>query len=135
MEVVSGVMDYRLGDRVFRAGPGEVAVVRAGAAHTWWNPGPGRLVVRVELQPALGFETFIETIYGLAREGRVNRNGVPKVLRAAVVFHAFRREWVLEFLPRPVSALLPVLARVGRAAGYRPWYPEFSSSEPVEACP
>ena len=132
MEVVSGVLDYRLGDRVLKAGAGEVAVVQAGVAHTWWNSGSERLVTRVELRPALGFETFMETIYGLTRAGRVNRNGVPNLLQAAVVFRAFREEWVPEFLPRLARTLLvPILAMVGKAVGYRSWYPEFSPSGPV----
>ena len=111
-------------------------MVRAGIAHTWWNSGPDRLVTRVELRPALGFETFMETIYGLTRAGRVNRNGVPNFLQAAVVFRAFREEWVPVFLPRLVRTLLmPVLATVGRAVGYRSWYPEFSPSGPAPTGP
>ena len=82
--------------------------------------------------PALRFETFIETIYGLQRSGRVNRRGIPGPLQAAVIFREFAREWVPLFLPAPVRWLvIPVLAAIGRAAGYRYWYPEFSSEGPV----
>ena len=136
MEVISGVLDYRLGDRVSTASPGEVVVVEKGAAHTWWNSGSEPLVVRAELSPALGFETFMETIYGLTKTGRVNRDGVPNLLQAAVLFRAFRREWVPLFLPRPVRELLiPILALAGKAFGYRAWYPEFSPSGPASVPP
>ena len=36
------------------------------------------------------------------------------------------------FLPRPVrSLLILVMAALGTALGYRPWYPEFRPSGPI----
>lgn len=131
-EVLSGRLAYRIGKVEGIALAGHWAVVPAGVAHTWWNDGEETLTMRGELVPALRFETFIETIYGLQRSGRVNARGVPRPLQAAVIFREFAGEWVPLFLPAPVRKLvIPVLAAIGRAAGYRYWYPEFSPEGPV----
>lgn len=137
-EVSSGTLDYQIGEQLYEAGPGEVAVVPPGVAHTWWNSGSEKLVARIELRPALRFETCLETIYGLARAGKVSPTGAPNRLQAAVLLHEFRREYVPVispvpmFLPRRVrSFLLLILAILGRSVGYRAWYPEFSPSGPV----
>lgn len=131
-EVLSGSLAYRIGDVEGVASAGERAVVPAGVPHTWWNRGSETLTMRGELVPALRFETFLETIYGLQRSGRVNNRGVPSPLQAAVIFREFSREWVPNFLPAPVRlVVMPVLAVIGRAIGLRYWYPEFSPAGPV----
>lgn len=131
-EVVAGALAYRIGDQEGTARAGDQATVPAGVPHTWWNAGSDTLTMRGELIPALRFETFLETIYGLQRSGRVNGDGIPNPLQAAVIFREFRREWVPEFMPWPVRALvLPLLAVIGRLRGFRPWYPEFSPEGPA----
>jgi len=130
--VESGRLSYSIDAREGTAEAGDTLVVPAGAPHTWWNDGPGVVVVRGRLEPAGRFETFVETIYGLTASGRVNSKGIPNPLQAAVVFQEFRDDWVPVFLPWPVrKVVFPVLALIGRLAGYRPWYPEFSPQGPV----
>jgi len=131
-EVLSGSLAYRIGDKHGVASAGDRAVVPAGMPHTWWNDGSETLTMRGELVPALRFETFLETIYGLQRSGRVNDRGVPSPLQAAVIFSEYSGEWVPNFLPTPARRLLlPFLAVIGRAVGLRHWYPEFSPDGPV----
>jgi hypothetical protein len=49
--------------------------------------------MRGQLLPAIRFETFLETIYGLQRSGQANNRGVPSPIQAAVIFYEFSREW------------------------------------------
>jgi quercetin dioxygenase-like cupin family protein len=128
LAVEAGTLSYRFGkDAPRKAQAGEVVVVDPGVAHTWWNDGPDRLVMTAELDPAGRFETFLETIYGLTRDGRVGANGRPSLLQAAVVFREFRRDFELATVPRPVQRLVfPLLALIGRARGLRAAYPEYS---------
>jgi hypothetical protein len=51
-------------------------VVPPGVAHTWWIGGEEEGHVLVEFRPALNTETFLETLYGLSRDGKVNGDGV-----------------------------------------------------------
>ena len=135
MSVTRGELCYVLGNsepRIARAG--EVVTVRPGVSHTWWNAGPETLEMVGVLEPAGRFQVFIETVYGLIRDGKVGRNGIPKPLQMAVIAREFRDDWVLTEIPRPIAAVaIPVLAVIGRALGYRPWYPAYSEQEVVAA--
>lgn len=122
-EVERGRLGYVLGDRRLEAGPGEVVVVPPGTNHTFWNAGTGELSVVGEVRPALKFEDFVETIHVLIRDGRLSAGGRrPNPLLLAVVAHAYRREWRLTRLSPPARALMPLLAGIGRVAGYRAHY-------------
>lgn len=107
--------------------PGEVAVIPPGTPHVWWNPSEEEAATLVQFRPALDTETFFETFFGLARDGKVGRNGLPNPLQMMVLARAYRREMAL---PRPQQTLLgPIamlLAPLGRALGYRGRYDEYS---------
>jgi quercetin dioxygenase-like cupin family protein len=107
---------------------GETVVIPRGAVHEWWNPvETGEVAATMEFRPALDMETFFETYFGLAVDGRLKANGRPAFLQAMVLLHDFRREITL---PGPDGALIkllgPLLAPVGRRAGYRSRYERYS---------
>jgi quercetin dioxygenase-like cupin family protein len=107
--------------------PGEVAVVPAGTPHTWWNSGTEEAATLVQFRPALDTETFFETFFGLAADGKVGKSGLPNPLQMMVLARAYNREvqlpppaqWVLG----PIAILLAPLAR---ALGYRGRYERYS---------
>ena len=67
--------------------PGDEAVAPARSVHAWSNPSEERSVVHVELRPGSpGFENGLRVAYGLAADGLVRKNGVPRnPLHAALV--------------------------------------------------
>ena len=107
--------------------PGEVAVVPAGVPHLWWNASDQETATLVQFRPALDTETFFETFFGLATDGKVNRNGMPNLLHTMVLGRAYRREVgppaPLSWVSGPLSA---VLAPVGRLFGYQARYDRYS---------
>jgi quercetin dioxygenase-like cupin family protein len=107
--------------------PGEVAIVPPGTPHTWWNPSQTEAATLVQFRPALDTESFFETFFGLAGDGKVGRNGLPNPLQMMVLATDYRREMQL---PRPAQTLLgPIamlLAPVARALGYRGRYDKYS---------
>jgi mannose-6-phosphate isomerase-like protein (cupin superfamily) len=68
-------------------GPGDEAVAAPRSLHAWSNPGAERSVAHVELRPGSpGFEQGLRVAYGLAADGLVRGNGVPRnPLHAALV--------------------------------------------------
>src|SRR4051794_21368187 len=91
-EVLEGTMTFRLGRRTITAGPGDVVVVPAGAAHKFANGGDGRATARVQITPALKMEDLFETACALAEEGATTRKGMPKPLHLALFARHFRDE-------------------------------------------
>ena len=96
---------------------GDEAVAAPGSLHAWSNPGDERSVAQVELRPGSpGFEKALRVVYGLAGDGLVLKNGVPRnPLHAALVLEMGEVR-----LPGPHAALgriLGLLARLGRWRG------------------
>ncbi len=120
-EVLEGRLGMRVGGRELEAGPGEVATVEPGTPHRFWNAGdqPVRFLCRVS--PALEFESLIETMFGLAADGKTNRKGMPNPLRLAVIARSHFDTVRLPFPPAWLQrAALAVGARLGLLMGYRP---------------
>jgi quercetin dioxygenase-like cupin family protein len=76
--VVSGTLGVHVDGAEDVYGPGEVAEAPAGSAHTAWNAGDERVHALVEFEPALRAEVPLESLAGLARDGKVNGAGVPR---------------------------------------------------------
>lgn len=124
-EVISGTLRGRVAGKELSGNPGEKFVVPAGTPHTWWNSGDDELHFVVEVRPALRTDSFFETFFGLAQDGKVSpKTGLPNLLRLAMMMHAYRNEIILARPPRLVQALLfGLLASIGRLLGYKAEYP------------
>ncbi|MFN8440348.1 MAG: cupin domain-containing protein [Caldilineaceae bacterium] len=124
-EVISGILRGRVAGKELSSRPGELVVVPKGTPHVWWNSGQDELRVLVEVRPALRFENFFETFFGLAQDGKVNpKTGLPNPFQLALVMRTYRNELILAQPPRLVQTLLfGVLAPVGRLLGYRGEHP------------
>jgi quercetin dioxygenase-like cupin family protein len=110
---------------VLRAG--ERADIEPGVWHDWWNAGDVDAIVRVEITPGERFVHMIETLFGLASEGHVNRRGLPHPLQLALFAPEFSDVFVLRRPPRAVQRVLfGALAPIARRRGYRATYPTLS---------
>ena len=126
-EVAGAPVMFRVAGKERLYQPGEVAVVPPGTPHVWWNPSDAEAATLVQFRPALDTETFFETFFGLARDGKVGKKGLPNPLQMMVLARAYRREMAL---PRRQQAVLgPIamlVAPLARALGYRGRYEEYS---------
>ena len=116
----------RDGERsVLRAG--EQAAIEPGVWHDWWNEGEVDAIVRVEITPGERFAHMIETLFGLAREGHVNKRGMPDPLQLALFATEFSDVAVFRKPPAAVQRVLfGALAPIARRRGYRATYPSMS---------
>jgi mannose-6-phosphate isomerase-like protein (cupin superfamily) len=122
-EIISGTLTMKLDGRTFEAGPGETVVVEPGMHHDFANRTGDVVHFEVEVKPALKIESLIETMYGLAADGKTNRWGIPNPLRMAVIAASHFDTVRLAFPPALVQrAALAVGAPIGRLLGYRPEY-------------
>jgi hypothetical protein len=75
------------------------------------------------VRPALEFEQLLETMFGLAADGKTNRKGMPNPLRLAVIARAHFDVVRLPFPPALVQRIgLALGAPIGRLLGYAPTY-------------
>lgn len=110
---------------ILRAGEG--AEIEPGVWHDWWNDGTVDAIVRVEVTPGERFAHLIETLFGLARDGHVNKRGMPDLLQLTLVATEFADVIVFRKPPAAVQrAVFGALAPVARMRGYRATYPSLS---------
>jgi len=121
--VVEGRLGVKRGREKLELGPGEVAMIDPGTPHKFWNAGATTLRFRAEVRPALEFESLIETMFGLAADGKTNRKGMPGPLRLAVIANHHFDVVRLPAIPHALqkAALVPG-ALLGRALGYAATY-------------
>jgi len=128
--IVSGAVTFKAGDREFVALPGEEVVVEPGTPHKFWNDGAEDARFRCRISPALTFESLIETMFGLANDGKTNAKGMPNPLRLAVIAKAHFDTVRLPFPPAWLQRSgLAVGAPLGRLVGYRPAYEPSAAGE------
>jgi quercetin dioxygenase-like cupin family protein len=120
---------FRIGNEERLYQPGEVAIVPRGTPHVWWNPGDDEVTTLIQFRPALNTETFFETFFGLARDGKVGKNGLPNPLQMMVLARGYHDEMQLpRSRQRALYPLAVLLAPIGRALGYRARYDKYSGA-------
>ena len=121
--VLRGTVGFRLHRSNVYAGAGQRITVPAGTPHKFWNAGEDEAHFVCEVRPALQFEQLIETMFGLAADGKTNRKGMPNPLRLAVIARAHFDDVRLPFPPVWMQRMgLALGAPLGRLAGYGATY-------------
>lgn len=122
--VVHGKLGVILDGERRRPDVGESVTISPGTPHTFWNAGEGELRFITEVRPPGDLQTYWETVFGLAQDGKVNANGLPNPLQLAVV-----APLADSYDPRPpvavTKALVAVLGGIGRLLGYKDRYPQY----------
>jgi mannose-6-phosphate isomerase-like protein (cupin superfamily) len=115
-KVLEGRLTVEIDGVRHELGPGDDAVAAPGSLHAWSNPGAERCVAHVELRPGSpGFEKALRVAYGLAADGRVLKNGVPRnPLHLALLLEMGEVR-----LPGAYAALERVLGLLARLARWR----------------
>jgi hypothetical protein len=123
-KVLAGDIQLRVNGVESQLHAGETAVVPPRTPHVWWNAGNQEARVLVEVRPALRFEEFFETFFGLAQAGKVDqKTGLPNLLVLALVMREFNQEIRLAQPPAPVQNILfGMLGAVGRLRGLQGRY-------------
>ena len=114
--VLEGTLTIELENETLRLEPGETAVAEAGALHNFHNETDEQVRYLVELRPGhRGFERALQVGYGLARDGRARRDGVPK----NVLHMALLGEWAEIRVGGPLRVLSPFLGLLAGIAKRR----------------
>lgn len=124
--VVRGSLDFRLNGVEQHAEPGSRVVIPPGTPHDWWNAGDDVAWVIVEVDPGQRFEAMIRNLFGLARDGRTDKNGRPSLLQAALLGREFDDTIRFTSPPRAIQrTLFAALAPLARLCGLRGSYPGY----------
>ena len=130
--VIEGEVGFLLGKEERVLGPGEVAEVPPGTVHDWWQVGERDAQVVVEVDPGARFVEMVGTIFGLARDGKVDKKGMPHPLQLALSARDYRDTMVVAKPPAWVQGVLfGLLAPIARARGLQPSYEKYLETDVV----
>lgn len=121
-ELLEGNMIFTRGREKVSAAPGDVLEVPPGTRHAFRNPGPETARLRVEVEPAMDLQEFLEQMAALGRAGAYTQRGLPRsfggLLRLARVTWSHRENTVV-LSPPPFlqSIVLRPLARLAESRG------------------
>src|SRR4051794_40500144 len=130
-EIVTGRIQIKTSGKTRVADAGESISVPRGADHIWGNPFDEPATVAITLRPALKMETFFETAFGLASDGKLNpKTQMPSFLQLILIAHEYRDDTTLPGVAGVATrGLGAVLAPLARARGYRGRYPQYSAPD------
>jgi quercetin dioxygenase-like cupin family protein len=125
---IEGTLELRVGRTRRTLERGETAVVEPGTPHRFRNAGDEPVMFHCVVSPALQFESLIESMFGLARDGKTNRKGMPNPVRMAAIARAHRDVIRLPLIPAWLQDLatlsaMPLARLAGYGAGYQPVKP------------
>jgi mannose-6-phosphate isomerase-like protein (cupin superfamily) len=140
-DILAGRAAYVCGDEERVVEAGDTVVIPYDTTHIHpWSISNEELVVRQtteatrpDAKTLAAALAGVETGFGLAREGKVDANGRPNPLQAAILFNALLPNNYLPNIPLPAQRLLfGALAGLGRLLGYRLTYERFETeAEPI----
>jgi len=78
-EVLEGELEVLIGTQTHTLRPGETKTARANTLHNFKNPTGKTTRFLSDIQPgSTGFEQTLQILYGLATDGKANKQGLPK---------------------------------------------------------
>lgn len=93
--------------------PGESYTVEPNTLHYWFNPTEGEIKFRVEIKPGHeGFENSLRILYGLAKDGLTNKEGIPKSMQHKAIVACMSDM----NLPGFFTLIFPLLERIAKKA-------------------
>ena len=115
-KVLEGQLTVEIDGVRHELGPGDEAVAAPRSLHAWSNPCEESSVAHIELRPGSpGFEKALRVAYGLAADGLVIKNGLPRnPLHAALLLEMGELR-----LPGAYAALERVLGLLASVARWR----------------
>jgi quercetin dioxygenase-like cupin family protein len=122
-DVLAGTLGVKAGRTKAELGAGDSIEIEPGTPHRFWNAGTNEVRFVAEVSPALEFESLIETMFGLAADGKTNHRGMPNPFRLAVIANHHFDTVRLPLVPAALQkAALACGAPLGRLLGYGPVY-------------
>lgn len=125
-EVLEGCLTVNCKGRQFQLQAGEGLFIPAQTPHAMWNMGETAARVNWKVFPAMKTEYLLETLMGLAADGKTNSSGKPTFLQTVLTARQFAAEFRLAS-PAPLvqSLLFSLLSPIARLKGLKGIYPKY----------
>lgn len=124
--VVSGAMTVDINGKIQTLQEGQSLHISSNTVHSMWNNSKMETVLLWKVRPALNTEQMLETLAGLASDGKTNKAGIPSLLQAALIGQKFSPVFRLakpSFMAQKI--VFGLLSTVAYLLGYKPVYKKY----------
>lgn len=104
--VLEGELSVKVNGQLMVLKQGDSLHIAPGIDHAMWNGTDKNTVVNWQVRPAMNSEHLFETAAGLARDGKVNKNGMPGIFQVALMANKYSRVFRLS---KPAFAVQKML--------------------------
>lgn len=119
-KIISGSLHVRIDGHLLNLHEGDSLHIPRNKVHAMWNAGDEETIVNWKVQPAGSTEYLLETMTGLANDGRTNEDGMPNLLQISLTARKYASEIRLATIPFAVQKILfLILSPVSRLLGYQ----------------
>jgi quercetin dioxygenase-like cupin family protein len=127
-EVISGTLAYVLNGTKHTAPAGATVRLPRGVPHEHYSEGPGETLTIMTMTPGLDFDYALETVFGLASEGRLE--SVSYGVQGLVMIRKMKGAFMLASMPVWFQKLIAwIITPFAYRLGYRAVYQRFSGEE------
>lgn len=135
-EILAGTCTYILNGVQKTAKAGDTVALPSNQSHIHpWNTGDTELhMIQTDIFDHASAEAVIDTLntvatqYGLARDGKVGKDGKPNALQLAVMMQTLMKHggYLAGMPPAAQHILFGILGGIGQAVGYKATYPQYT---------
>jgi quercetin dioxygenase-like cupin family protein len=121
--VLEGELIIKMKDQTLVLKQGDSLHIGRGISHAMWNGTNEKTVVHWQVRPAMNSEHLFETAAGLAKDGKMNKKGMPSILQVALMANKYSKVFRLSkpaFVVQKIffTVLSPFAFLVGLQADY-----------------
>ncbi len=125
-EVLSGELTVCLNNKTQVLKPGNRLCIPPNTPHSMWNNHSEKTMINWKVEPAMHTEQLLETVFGLAADGRIDGEGKPLLLQSALLMNKFAGEFRLAKPPYRIQKIIfGLLTPVAYFLGYRNFYEKY----------
>lgn len=118
--VQSGRLTYKLDGKTGSIGPGETITLPRNRPHAHWNADTEPLVLVDTILPGHDTDGFLEKLFQLAADGKLDKTGQPPFLQIMVWLRELKSKTYLAAIPKGLQKTLAfVLTPAAKWMGYR----------------
>jgi quercetin dioxygenase-like cupin family protein len=104
--VLEGELTVKMAAQTIILKQGDTLHIAPGIDHAMWNDTGKKTVVNWQVRPAMNSEHLLENAAGLAKDGKVNKNGMPGILQVALMANKYSKVFRLS---KPAFAVQKIL--------------------------
>ncbi|MBL7826618.1 MAG: cupin domain-containing protein [Saprospiraceae bacterium] len=119
-EVLSGTLSWKLNGKAGKTPAGASITLPRHQPHAHWNADEEPLVMIQTISPCYDTDLFLEKLFQLAMDGKLDSKGQPPFLQVMVWLRDLKSRTYLAAIPKPVQNFLAfLLTPMAKLIGYR----------------